>query len=292
MNIRKAQRRHAKIKAALQGPSGSGKTFSSLLMAVGLAGSWERVVVIDTENASADLYSHLGNYNVLPIQAPFTPEKYIEAIRTCEEQGMAVIIIDSLSHAWQESGGILDIHGQMQGNSFTNWSRVMPRHQALVNAILQSPLHIIANLRSKQDYVLVEKNGKMVPEKVGLKAVQKEGLDYEFTLVLELEINHMSHASKDRTGLFIDKPAFVINAITGRQIQEWCEEGIEELDAAAQQIVDRVSSDEFLKRINSCISLRELITLFQESDVLSETYKEHFTRRRRQLIGGNGIMNK
>ena len=103
---------------------------------------------------------------------------------------MEVIIIDSISHEWEGKGGILDIHGSMVGNSFTNWAKVTPRHNEFVQKILQSNSHIIATIRSKQDYVLSEKNGKMVPEKVGLKGVTREGLDYEFTLVFDVDIKH------------------------------------------------------------------------------------------------------
>ena len=98
----------------------------------------------------------------------------------------------------------------MMGNSFTNWAKVTPRHNNFVQKILQSNSHIIATIRSKQDYVLSEKNGKMVPEKVGLKGVTREGLDYEFTIVLELDLKHQATATKDRTQLFMDKPSFII----------------------------------------------------------------------------------
>jgi hypothetical protein len=113
MQLYKAERKKARIKMALQGPSGSGKTMSALLIAFGLCGEWNKIAVIDTENHSADLYAHLGGYNVLSISAPFTPEKYIEAINVCENAGIEVIIIDSISHEWEGIGGILDIHSNM-----------------------------------------------------------------------------------------------------------------------------------------------------------------------------------
>jgi hypothetical protein len=187
MELKKAQRKQAKIKLALQGPSGSGKTMSALLLASGIS-DYSKIAVIDTENHSADLYSDLGQYNVLALSKPFTPERYITAIQTCEEAEMEVIIIDSISHEWEGSGGILSQHGAMAGNSFTNWAKITPRHNAFVQRILESPCHIIATIRSKQDYTLTEKNGKMVPEKVGLKGVTREGMDYEFTCVLNLDL--------------------------------------------------------------------------------------------------------
>src|SRR5690554_2636412 len=165
MDLHKAQRRAAKIKLAIQGPSGSGKTMSALLLASGMA-DWSKIAVIDTENHSADLYAHLGEYNVLQLSKPFTPERYVKAIEVCENASMEVIIIDSVSHEWEGSGGILDLHGAMAGNSFTNWNKVTPRHNAFVQKILQSGAHIVATIRTKTDYTLTDKNGKMVPEKI------------------------------------------------------------------------------------------------------------------------------
>ena len=226
MELQKAQRKQAVIKMGLQGVSGSGKTYSALLLAKGLVRDWDKVAVIDSENHSADLYAHLGDYSVVNISPAFSPAKYIEAISLCESAGMEVIILDSISHEWDGAGGILDIHSAMMGNSFTNWSKVTPLHNSFVNKILQSPAHIIATIRSKQDYVLSERNGKMVPEKVGLKGVTRDGMDYEFTIVLDLDLKHQATASKDRTGLFMDKAQFMITEETGKTIKEWCNAGI------------------------------------------------------------------
>ena len=242
MEIRKAARKQAKIKLALQGPSGSGKTMSALLLASGIT-DWSKIAVIDTEHHSADLYAHLGQYNVLPLSQPFTPERYGKAIESCEKAGMEVIIIDSISHEWEGKGGILDIHGSMVGNSFTNWAKVTPRHNEFVQKILQSDCHIIATIRSKQDYVLSEKNGKMVPEKVGLKGVTREGLDYEFTLVFDVDIKHQAVASKDRTGMFMDKPSLMISSKTGERIKRWCMSGVS-VKEVLQQIAKAQTVDD------------------------------------------------
>lgn len=175
MQLQIANRQRVKIRMALQGPSGSGKTFSSLQLAFGLCGDWSKIAVIDSENHSSSLYADLGGYNVLNLEAPFTPERYVEAIKACELASMEVIIIDSISHEWEGIGGILETHGNMMGNSYTNWSKITPRHNSFVQHILQSPAHVIGTIRAKQDYVLSEKNGKQVPEKVGLKGVTREG---------------------------------------------------------------------------------------------------------------------
>lgn len=219
MQLRHSQRRAAKMRLALQGASGSGKTYSSLLIAHGMTSDWSKIAVIDTENGSADLYAHLGAYNVLSLSEPYNPEKYIDAIGICESAGMEVIIIDSISHCWDY---LLDFHANLQGNSFANWAKVTPRQNAFIQRILTSSAHVICTMRSKQDYVLSDKNGKMVPEKVGLKAVQRDNVDYEFTAVLDIAMNHKATTSKDRTGLFTGRPEFLITPAVGQAILKWC----------------------------------------------------------------------
>ncbi|QBA63667.1 AAA family ATPase [Muriicola soli] len=249
MEIRKSERKKAKIKLALQGSSGSGKTYSSLLIAKGLlGGDFTKTAIIDTENRSADLYAHLGNYNVVAMDPPYSPERYIEAIEVCEKAGMEVIIIDSISHCWDY---LLDVHSNMPGNSFTNWGKVTPRQNAFVNKILRSKAHIISTMRVKQDYVLNQKNGKMVPEKVGLKAIQRNDLDYEFTIVFDIDSAHNAKASKDRTGIFIDKPDFVINASTGKKIIQWCEQESGSAEKKAKLEIEACESIEGLRHIYS-----------------------------------------
>ena len=228
MQLRQSERRQAKIKMALQGSAGGGKTYSSLLLAKGLTnGDFSKVAIIDTENGSADLYAHLGNYNVLSLQPPFTPQKYVEAIELCEKAGMEVIILDSISHCWDY---LLDYHSSLAGNSFTNWAKIKPLEKLFIDKILQTNAHIIATMRTKQDYVLNQKDGKFIPEKVGLKSVQRDGLDYEFTLVFDIDIKHFAVSSKDRTGLFMGKPEFTISENTGKEILEWCNSGAKSVE--------------------------------------------------------------
>jgi len=257
MELRQAQRRQAKIKLALQGTSGSGKTMSALLLASGIT-DWSKIAVIDTENHSADLYAHLGEYNVLQLSKPFTPERYIKAIEVCENASMEVIIIDSVSHEWDGSGGILYLHGAMAGNSFTNWNKVTPRHNAFVQKILQSESHVIGTIRTKTDYTLTDKNGKMVPEKVGLKGITRDGLDYEFTVVFDLDIKHMAKASKDRTGLFMDKPESVITSEYGKRILQWCNTGTG-IDEVIRQIKTATSVEKLREIYNSYPEYRSKI---------------------------------
>ena len=205
MQLRPSMRRAAKMRLALAGASGSGKTYSSLLIAYGMTSDWSRVAVIASEHGSAYLYAHLGYYQVLTLPDS-SPETYIEAI-------------DSISHCWDY---LLDFHANLQGNSFANWAKVTPRQNAFIQRILNSSCHIICTMRSKQDYVLSDKNGKMVPEKVGLKAVQRDNVDYEFTAVLDIAMNHKATTSKDRTGLFTGRPEFLITPAVGQAILKWC----------------------------------------------------------------------
>jgi hypothetical protein len=228
MELRKATRSQAKLRIGVTGPSGSGKTYSSLLIARGMTDSWDKVALIDTENGSGDLYSHLGDYNVLTLQAPFSPEKYIEAIKACEEGGVEVIVIDSTSHEWDGPGGCLEIQEKL-GGKFQDWAKVTPRHRAFIDAILKSPCHVITTNRKKQDWSMdKDSNGKTTVEKLGLKDVQREGFEYELTLSFDVTIRHLAKASKDRTGLFMDKPEFVITEETGRTLKEWAESGEED----------------------------------------------------------------
>lgn len=284
MQLRKSERKKAKIRMALQSPSGGGKTYSALLLAYGLTGDWNKVVVIDTEHNSSDLYAHLGDFNVLPLEPPFTPERYMKAIDTCETADMEVIIIDSISHEWEGTGGILNIHSNMTGNSFTNWGRLTPRHNAFVQRMLQSKCHIIGTIRSKQDYVMTERDGKHIPQKVGLKGVTREGMDYEFTLVLELDLKHNATSTKDRTGLFMDKPEFRITAETGEQIKAWCNEGT---DLSVVR-----------KKIKACKSLESLTKIYHQYidyyDELEETFKAKklsITKLSNKKVAQNGTAN-
>ncbi|AWM13261.1 AAA family ATPase [Flavobacterium sediminis] len=264
MQLRKSERSKAKIKMALQGPSGSGKTMSAILIAQGLTnGNLNKVAIIDTENGSADLYAHLGKFNVLTLNNPHSPERYIEAIEVCEKAGMEVIILDSISHCWDF---LLDYHSSLAGNSFTNWNKITPRQKAFVDKILNSNSHIIATMRVKQDYVLSEKNGKMVPEKVGLKAIQRDEISYEFTIVFDIDSKHFATSSKDRTLLFEGKPQFIINTQTGKKILNWCN--------------STMTKEELKVKVIECNTLKELTELYQNNLDLAKTIEKDFINKR------------
>lgn len=249
--MRKARRSKAKIKLGISGPSGAGKTYASLLIAFGLCGDWEKVCIIDTENGSADLYEHLGPYNVITLY-DFSPESFVKAIKSCEENGIEVAIIDSATHEWEFC---VDFHASLPGNSFANWAKVTPRHDAFRNAILRSPCHIISTTRRKQDYVISANSGKNVVEKLGTKEVQRDGWEYDLTLNFEVNMSHMAVASKDRTRIFSDGIPFVITPETGQKIKEWCESGSD--TAEAETMLEQAQQE-----INSCTSLADLKVIY------------------------------
>lgn len=218
MTFTKAKRTNAKLRLAITGTAGSGKTFGALQIAFGMGG---KIAVIDTENGSADLYAHLGDYDTCQLTPPFDPRRYVQLIHEAENSGYNVIIIDSLSHEWTGEGGCLDIQAKIaatkyRGNTYAAWRDVTPLHDALIQTILASPCHIIATMRSKTDYA--NDNGK--PIKVGLAPVQRDDTDYEFTSVLDISQNHLATVSKDRTGLFRDTP-FSITPKVGERLLDW-----------------------------------------------------------------------
>lgn len=234
MLIRKAQRKVTKARVGMTGPSGSGKTLSALLMAYGMVGDWDKIGLIDTENRSADLYAetmkagvHIAEFPKIDIEPPYTTEKYIEAIKAFEDYGAEVIIIDSLSHAWAGEGGIIEQKDQLSKtkNSFAAWGDLTPKQNRMVEAILKCSAHVFVTMRSKTEYVLeANEKGKQVPRKVGMAPVQRDGLEYEFTLVMDLNAGHMATVSKDRTGLF-DGLYFTPDVDTGKSLMEWLESG-------------------------------------------------------------------
>jgi DNA polymerase III epsilon subunit-like protein len=241
----KAQRTQAKLRLALCGPAGSGKTYSALLIAKGLAPEG-RIALIDTERGSGSLYSHLADYDVAPLSQPFSPERYIQLIQQAEQSGYEVLIIDSLSHAWAGEGGILDLHDKASlalrsGNSFAAWREVTPKHNALVDALIGADLHLILTLRTKVAYEVADDGqGKKRPLKIGLAPIQRDGLEYEFTAVLDLSVEgHVATAAKDRSGVF-DGAHWVPTRATGEALRDWLNGGVDAVEQS-RRLLERFS---------------------------------------------------
>jgi hypothetical protein len=233
-----ATRTQAKLRLALTGPSGSGKTYSALSIAAGLG---ERVAVIDTEHASASLYADRFRFDSACLSS-FSPDAYVEAIHAAEAGGYEVIVIDSLSHAWMGKDGALEqvdraSHRSSSKNSYFAWRDVTPKHNALIEAMVQSKAHIIATMRAKTEYALdKDDKGKMVPRKVGLAPVQRDGMEYEFGVAGELDLDHCLSITKSRcselAGKLIQDPGLELAKV----LRAWLESGaaaepIEEPDA-------------------------------------------------------------
>lgn len=244
--IRKAERRKAKLRLGICATAGAGKTYSALLLAFGLGG---KVGMIDTEYGSGDLYAHLGDYDIIAITAPYTVAKYREAIKAFEDNAYNVIIIDSLTHAWAGEGGLLDKQGKIAdssrtGNSYTAWRTVTPEHNLLIGDMLASPCHIIATMRSKTEYVQEkDTNGKTIIRKVGLAPVQREGMDFEFTVVLDISADHIAYASKNRTAVMTDE-YFKPSIEHGKKFLEWLESGAEPEKPKTKEQDDRAAYNE------------------------------------------------
>ena len=223
IQIRKARRSATKLRLLLTSPSGGGKTYGAILLSKGIGG---RTVVIDTEEGSSDLYDTLADFDVLDLKPPFTPERYIEAITACEEAGYEVIIIDSVTHCWSGKGGCLELvddiaKAQFRGNTWSAFSVITPRWRSFVDAILRSPAHVICTGRSKTETAQVEDHGKKKVAKLGMKLEARDGLEYEFTCVLDLiHDGHYATVSKDRTGLFSGDPK-PISVETGKRLAAW-----------------------------------------------------------------------
>ena len=279
MELKQSKRAEAKLRLSLQGSAGSGKSFSSLLLAYGMANDWSKIAVIDTERGSANLYSNLGSYYVLNLEEPFTPEKYIEGIKICEKSGIEIIIIDSISHEWNGKGGCLEINERTTSamripNSFTAWATTTPRHQNFIDAILQSSCHIISTIRTKTEFVINERNGKMSPQKLGLAPITRDGYEYEVTISLEIDDEHNATCSKDRTGLFANKGKFRISTETGKLILDWIN------SASPSQTVEEVKN--MIKQSTTIEKLTELYNSCS-ADFISQLNLD-FTRRKQEIF--------
>ena len=246
MKFAKAKRKKAKLRLALTGPSGAGKTYSALLLAKGLGGS---IACIDTERGSASLYDNVAEFDTLDLSPPYTPERYIQAIKAAEQAGYSVLIIDSITHEWSGVGGCLELVDEVakaryKGNSWSAWNDITPRHRSLLDTILQSPLHIIVTMRSKTETAQIEENGRKKVAKLGMKAEQRDGFEYEMTVVLDITHDgHYATASKDRTGLFTDKDPSPITEATGQTLLQWLDSGADMTAALFAEIESAADVD-------------------------------------------------
>ena len=277
MKLERASRHQAKIKVSLAGSSGCGKSYSAILLGYGLCNDFSKLCVIDAESYSASLYSHLGEFNVINLSAPFHPEKYVEAIQLCEQSGMEVIIIDGISPEWSGKGGCLDLHEKETAkmripNSFTAWSSITPKHQAFIDAIVNSSCHVIATVRSKTEYLITERNGRQVPQKMGMAPITRDGFDFEVTIAFDINQQHKAFCTKDRSGLFQDREPFIITPETGRKILDWCNRS------------EDIKVDDISSRIGNCRSIQELLDLYKQFPQFKEVLKPEYEQQKRTIL--------
>jgi nucleoside-triphosphatase THEP1 len=225
--FKKATKANAWLRLGLIGPAGSGKTMTALRVAHGLGG---RIAVIDTERGSASLYAGergLG-FDVLELET-YEARHFIEAIADAEAAGYEVLIIDSLSHAWAGKGGILEFVDKAAkrsgGGSFSGWRDATPLHNQLVDAILGAKMHVICTLRSKVEHVIEQVNGKTTVRKVGLQPVQRDGLEYEFTVVGDVNQDHELIVTKTRAAFLADAIVREAGEELGKQLRAWLGSG-------------------------------------------------------------------
>ena len=226
--FKRATKAAAKLRLGLIGPAGSGKTMTALRIAAGLGG---RVAVIDTERGSASLYAgERGlDFDVIELDT-YGVERFIDAIKAAADGGYATLVIDSLSHAWSGKGGILEFvdnagKRNQGGGNFGAWRDATPRHNSLVDAILGAPLHVICTLRSKVEYVVENVGGRNQVRKVGLQPVQRDGLEYEFTVVGDVTQDHDLVVTKTRAAFLKDAVIREAGEDLGKQLAAWLSDG-------------------------------------------------------------------
>jgi hypothetical protein len=228
MTFQKAVKHEAKLRLAIAGPSGSGKTYTSLAIATALANGG-KIALVDTEHGSASKYADLFEFDVLELTAPFHPRRFVEAITEAGKAGYSVIILDSLTHAWSGPGGLLEIVDGIaarmkSANTFAAWKDATPIQNGLVEGIVAAPLHLIATMRSKQEYILTQdERGKQVPRKVGMAPQQRDGFEYEFDVFIDMDIDNTGIVQKTRcpalTGGVFKKPGADMASILLKWLQ-------------------------------------------------------------------------
>lgn len=271
--FKKASKKQARLRMTIDGPSGSGKTFSALSIAQGLG---DKIAVIDTEHGSSEKYADKFEFDVVQLDH-YATSKYVSAIEAADEAGYDVLVIDSLSHAWDGEGGILEKVDQAAkksrtGNSYTAWREGTPDHNRLIQAVLSSKCHIIATMRTKTAYELQDKGGKKVPVKIGLAPVQRQGVEYEFDVVADIDLDHEMTISKTRFSDIADKIYKKPGKKFGATLKAWLNDGEpieDEAGGKATPQADPPASSDFETRWEDA---RKKVDAFK-SKLPKETYE-------------------
>jgi hypothetical protein len=281
--VKKAVREKIYVKLALMAPSGGGKTFSSLRIATGMAeeikkitGKDAKILLANTEAKRGYYYANEFNYDIVDIEAPHNPEKYVELIEFAENEGYDILIIDSSSHEWEGKGGCLELH-QQAGGTYQAWGKVTPRHDRFINAIADSKIHVIATMRGKDQYEMdKDNNGKVNVKKLGVGAKQRDGFEYEFTCTFLIDQKtNMAEAQKDNTHLFEHEGAVLLSEVHGRKLIQWANSG--EAEYVPVKRNDNISSEpidnlkDIIKEINAIATEKAKMN----RDLVLETIKKY-----------------
>jgi energy-coupling factor transporter ATP-binding protein EcfA2 len=235
--IETATREKRPLKLILNGPSGAGKTTAALRIAHGIEPDASKIMLADTENRSSCLCvgrHGIGQFQLIPFKGPYSPDRLSELITFAEQQAATVLIIDSTSHIWNGSGGLLEMVDDVaakktRGNSFQAWGIIDPIYRKMLARIVQSPLHIICTLRAKQEWSMSKNNeGRSSVEKMGMASQARDGFEYEFDLALSVDMNHCAEVSKtgkDRFGMFESRTLpWQVTQETGKEILQFLNE--------------------------------------------------------------------
>jgi hypothetical protein len=235
-----------------------------------------KILFMDTENKSADLYSDLVDFEKVDIEPPYTVDKYIEIMDFAGKNGYSTLIIDSFTHAWAGEGGLLDEKSQLDlkpgSNSFVNFGKITPKHEKLKSAIIKIDINLIGCLRAKaQHEIIKDEQGKTKIEKLGTEVIQREGFEFEFDTQLMLDMNHMASTSrgKDRTRLFGEK-YFIITEQTGKDLIVWKQSAKKTLEQTKSELIAEC------KRLNIAVDIADMKTktIEQQIETMQTKIKE------------------
>lgn len=280
--FQRAQRQKTKLKMALEGPAGSGKTFSALRIAKGLG---SKIALIDTEKGASNYYANLFEFDNLELTSHL-PDDYIKALKSAADAGYDTVIIDSISHEWIALLDWVEKRKTSMKSQFAVWAEATPMHNRFIEAILQSNLHIIATMRTKSDWILEDQDGKKgKPKKVGLAAVQREGMDFEFRLVFHLEQDHNAFVQKDNTNLF-SQHAGPLTEEVGKRLRDWLDIGSANLEGQSINNTQKpTASSAPVLEIEIPNPFETLMPTLQDSVLLQiESELKHSSLRKSDLI--------
>jgi len=250
ITVQKAKREKIYVKVALMGTSGSGKTYSGLRLATGMVeeiekemGKKAKVLMCNTESSRGRYYANEFDYDIVDIDAPFSPERFIEVIDFAVDNGYDVLLMDSVSQEWEGKGGCLELH-QQAGGQYQDWKNVTPRHQKFINAIISSKIHIIATMRGKEQYEISKnEKGKNTVQKLGVGAQQRGGFEYEFTCTFLIDQkSSMAEYQKDNTHIFDTEGAVLLSEDYGRRIIQWANASNVEPKINLSSVISKIDS--------------------------------------------------